>query len=65
MRYTFRGQDARTTRVLSLISVPHNNENCCNLPITNYQSPISNYQLPISNYQSPITNYDKQFTRTK
>ncbi|MFM5899091.1 MAG: hypothetical protein ACKO8W_16655 [Dolichospermum sp.] len=29
MRYTLCGQDARTTRVLSLISVLHNTSNCC------------------------------------
>ena len=29
MRYTLCGQDARTTRVLSLISVLQNTGNCC------------------------------------
>ncbi|MFN9171921.1 MAG: hypothetical protein ACK58B_15420 [Dolichospermum sp.] len=29
MRYIFSGQDARTTRVLLLISVLHNIGNCC------------------------------------
>ncbi|QYX30138.1 hypothetical protein [Sphaerospermopsis torques-reginae] len=33
MRYTMGGQDAHPTRVLSLISVPHNNGNWCKLLI--------------------------------
>ncbi|GAX43638.1 hypothetical protein NIES4075_46530 [Tolypothrix sp. NIES-4075] len=34
-----------------------NGENqCSQLPTTNYQLPITNYQLPTTNYQLPITN---------
>jgi hypothetical protein len=33
MRYTMGGQDAHPTRILSLISVPHNNGNWCKLLI--------------------------------